>query len=232
MKSATNILVVDDHELYVHGLRACLKDQIFNCNIEYCNSFVDIIPVIENHQTDLLFLELDLDNYRKTGFSICEEVVSRFKNVFVCILTKFKSNHLIQNAKQFGARGYIHKSCSLESIDCFLLQFKHGKIDDYHVCVPSEPLIGKPASLSEFEVRELLTRRERQIMELILDGAGRKEIEATLNISYDTYRTHRRAIFSKLSVQNDVQLTKLAIQHNFTDVSYKAQLMDFKGNDF
>lgn len=231
MKNTTNILVVDDHELYVHGLRSFLKDEIFNYNIEYCNSFVDIIPVIENHQTDLLFLELDLDNRRKTGFSVCEEVVSRFKNIFVCILTKFRSKHLIQKAKQFGAKGYIHKSCSLENIDYFLLQFKDGKIDNYHVCVPSETLLEKPICFSKFEARELLTRRERQIMELILDGADRKEIEAALNISYETYRTHHRAIFTKLNVQNDVQLTKLAIQHNFTDVSYKAQLMDFKEND-
>ena len=78
----------------------------------------------------------------------------------------------------------------------------------------------KPLNADAFDLKELLSKRERELMLLMVDGKPRDQIQIMLEISYETFKTHRRSILRKLELPNDMELLRFVLQNDITEKDY------------
>lgn len=221
MQTPIKILAIDNHPLFVQGMLSCFKQWSEVGKATGCNSYDEMFEQLKEDQPHLIFLELNLNTSHYDGFSICREVTSRYKNVFVAILSRYNAPELIREAHLCGARAFLDKNTSTEKLYDFLHDFWQGKILQYYVRVSNG--FSKPGFLPDgFELRTILTRREREVMCKIVEGCDHDEIENDLQISYSTYKTHRNNILRKLAVKNDVELTRFAVSNNLCTTAYSS----------
>lgn len=219
MGTALKILAVDSQPLYAQGISNCLQNLPLVAQVDTCSTFDDTLHKIRHNEPHLVFLELNLNTNRYDGFAICREIRHRYKNVFVAVLSRYNAPQLIKEARDCGAGAYIDKNACAVTLRTFLHDFYNQKIAGYYIRVTHN---GLPKNTTHFkpdyfELRYILTRRELQLMKLIVNGKGHHEIETSMRITYDTYRFHHFNLLTKLRMENDVQLTRFAIENNFAD---------------
>jgi DNA-binding CsgD family transcriptional regulator len=78
----------------------------------------------------------------------------------------------------------------------------------------------KPLQQDTFDLKELLSKRERELMQLMVDGIRRDQIQILLEISYETFKTHRRSILRKLDLPNEMELLRFVLQNDITGKDY------------
>jgi len=222
MKTALKILAVDSQPLYAQGILNCLQNLPIVEQVDTCSTFDDTLNKLCNNQPHLVFLELNLNTSRYDGFAICREICHRHKNVFVAVLSRYNAAHLIKEARNCGAGAYIDKSACAVTLHTFLHNFYYQKIKHYYIKVaehdlPKQTEYFKPDG---FELKYLLTKREREVMQLIIEGLNHNEIGQALFISYETYKSHRTNILHKLGLKNEVELTRFALQNQLTNENF------------
>lgn len=215
MKAPIKILAIDNHPLYTQGMCACFRNLSIVAKLDTCRTIDEMRQKIKEEEPHLVFVELNLDTSRYDGFYICREITTGYKNIFIAVLSRYNTPQLIQEARKCGARAFFDKSNSSETLCDFLHDFRNDKIHDYYIRVA--PGIAKPHEhfkKDAFELKYTLTKREREVMILIVDGKEHCEIETELFISYNTFKTHRSNILRKLELKNEVELTLFAIKNN------------------
>lgn len=214
MQNPIKIVAFDDQPFYVQGITAYLAQWSLVEKVTGCTSYDDLLNNLRSEEPDIVFMELSLHNSRYDGFKICREITSRYKNVLVAVHSRHNTPELIKEAQLCGARAYIDKYTSVDNLYGFLHDYWQGKIPAYYVQVSSN---AKPTGRGTKELYELLytlTKREREVMALIVEGHEHEEIEKELDISYSTYKTHRSNILQKLNFKNEVELTRFMVTGN------------------
>ena len=215
---AIKVLAIDDHPLYVQGFSACLREMPLVAHVDTCQAYDELNHKLSTNQPHLVFLELNLNLNRYDGFELCSRITGGYRNVFVAVLSRYNDEHLIQQARSCGARAYFDKSTPAEVFYAFIDDFARGNISRFYIHVAAKRNPNPLFVADGFELKCLLTKREIEVMKMIVDGKEHGEIEAELFISYNTYKSHHAHILQKLCLRNDVELTKFAIRHNLCSV--------------
>lgn len=210
-----NILLVDDHQIIVDGIRSLIDGhERFN-----------VIGEAHNGQEALDFLELlsprlvllDIDMPRMNGIEATRQIKSRFPEVKVIILSMHHESGLIKTIVQAGADGYILKNSDRQELLAAIGKVAEG--EKYFSSDVTLSLLNKPASglkqFREVDKKADLTSREIEVLKLIAEGLSNKEIGEKLFISHRTVDTHRTNLMKKLDVNNIAGLVRYAIQHGF-----------------
>ena len=221
MTTALKIMAIDDQPLFAHGMQHSLKPLPFIQQVDWCNSYDQMQRKIKEDVPHLLFMELNLTNSRHNGFTICKEITSTYKNIFVTVFSRHNSTQVVNNARQCGAHAFIDKNTGTEILHRFIHDVWSKNITDYYVCVNRSNTLQQADFKPEpFELKQLLTKRELELMQLIITGKEIAEIKQALSISYETLRFHRNNLLQKMGVKNDVQLTRFALEHNLEDKDF------------
>lgn len=197
------IFVVDDHYMVIEGIRSLLQHE---ANIEWlghATNAASCLAFLQTQQPDIILMDINLPD--KSGIELCKEVTEKYPAVFIIGLSTFNQQSFIQKMIGNGASGYVLKNASqhelCEAIDTVMkgkqyfgfevAQTLHKNIDDN---LP------------------VLTRREKEVLELISEGLTNNEIAEKLFISSTTVDTHRKNLLSKLNAKNTAELVKIAVQ--------------------
>jgi DNA-binding NarL/FixJ family response regulator len=147
------------------------------------------------------------------------QIVAEHPNVKVIALSIHSDNLFVSEMLKSGASGYLLKDCAFEELARAIHVVVDGKtylspavsgvvVDDYlHRLARTE----SPSS-------EVLTDREREVLQLIAEGKSTKQVALKLHISVKTVETHRRQIMSKLDIHTIAELTKYAIRKGLTSL--------------
>ena len=201
------VLLVDDHALVRHGLAMLLSD--FNSDMEVteakgADQAIELCEV--EGAFDLVLLDLMMDGMN--GLEVLDMLGERLPGVPVVIISESESRVAIRSAFQRGARGYIVKSSTAETLRLALRLVLSGE-----VYVPPH-VMGSRQDLSlaalEHSVsqtaggarRKGLTPRQREVLTLMAEGQANKEIARNLGMLAGTTKAHIRAIFRNLEVNN------------------------------
>jgi DNA-binding NarL/FixJ family response regulator len=208
------IIIIDDHPLVLEGFTQLFRSLPYVELVTKCSDYLEFAEKMKRQDYDIAFLDLHMP--QKDGFAICEEIKANYNGVFVAILSTYEERQFVEKAYSLGACAYFFKSVDSEIIGKFLLDFWQGNVGEFFVHIPQmrkpqEP----PFPKKPFHRYELLTNRERHIMEMLVKGMGHKDIEFKANISYETYKTHHSNILKKLEVKNDVELTRLVMENGW-----------------
>jgi len=210
--SALRILIADDHALIRSGLRALLAhDPSFSVVAEACDGRAAVEAAVRESPQ---FAILDIGMPGLNGVEAARQICAALPSTQIVMLTVYTDEGYLLNALKAGARGYVLKSSAESEIVDAVRAVSQGKAffspkvsrilaDDYLRYLAQEQVE---------DSFDLLTSRERQILQLLAEGHANKEIATMLNLSPTTVVCHRQHIFQKLNLHNLSDLILYAIR--------------------
>lgn len=217
MSNPIRVVLADDHVFVRDGIKSLLENEV---NIEVVGEAIDgleALKSVEINQPDLLILDIRMPNL--TGIEVVEKLRSQNNLVKIVMLSMHESEEYVLKSIKAGADGYLLKGSSKEEFLKALHTVSEG--GKYFSGDISSILIGQlthPKSLTE--TRQLLsdemmiTKREKEILSLLLTGKGNKEIAEALDISKRTAEVHRFNLMKKLKVKNLIELSNRATEYS------------------
>jgi two-component system, NarL family, response regulator LiaR len=201
------VLIVDDHAMVRKGLVSFLKNKP---GLELVGEACDGREAIEScelSQPDVILMDLVMPELG--GVAATRTIHQRWPQVQVIALTSFQEKELVQDALQAGAIGYLLKNVSGEELTEAIRQAHGGRPTLAPEAVRA--LIQPPSEVESLAAD--LTRREHEVLALLVKGMSNPEIAGHLFISRATVKVHISSILSKLGVSSRAEAIALAIQN-------------------
>ncbi|HEY8530753.1 MAG TPA: response regulator transcription factor [Limnochorda sp.] len=205
------VLIVDDQQMIREGISLILKS---HPDIEVVGEAAngrEALAKVEETQPDVVLMDISMPELN--GIDATAMVKRRFPKVKVLTLTVHDAEGYILQLLRAGASGYIVKKAAGDELVEAIRAVHRG---DYYL----HPTVTRQV-IEEYmrQIREgtrgpedLLTARERQIVQLAAEGYKNREIAERLNISLKTVETHRANIMQKLNISDRVELVRYAIR--------------------
>jgi len=201
-----NVLLTDDHQLIIDGLKSLLKDQEdINVSAE-ANNGREALRILGFLPVDVVLMDIDMPVMN--GIETLKEVKKQYPDVKVIIISMHNEAGMIKSLIDLGANGYLLKSCTQDEVVDAIRKVAAGQAS-FSTDVTMALL--KPAN--QEQKTEILTERETEILKLIAAGFSNKEVGDKLFISHRTVDTHRTNLMKKLSVNNIAGLISYAIKN-------------------
>lgn len=200
----TRVFIVDDHFMVIEGIKSLLQNEAeiewtgHATNAESCMAF------LKREQPDLILMDISLPE--KSGIELCKEVHSKYPAIRIIGLSTFNQRSYIEKMMENGASGYLLKNAGKEEILKGIetvMQHKKYFSHEAALTIRSNPNKELP----------ILTRREKEVLELIAAGLTNQEIADKLFISYSTVDTHRKNLLQKFEAKNVAVLINLATKN-------------------
>jgi DNA-binding NarL/FixJ family response regulator len=200
------VLVVDDHAILRDGIRSLLESQEDIVVVGEAENGAEAIEFVERSSPNIVLMDISMP--RMNGLEATRHLHNHFPEVKVLILTQHDNLEYITPALQAGASGYVLKRSGRRELLNALRQV-HEQGAYITGRITRELLQDYSQELNSHRSEEThLTERERQVLQLIVDGRSNKEIATTLGISAKTVSVHRTNLMTKLDVQTTVELIR------------------------
>ena len=201
------VMIVDDHAMVRKGLITFLKNEpTLELVGEACDG-KEAIEMCGQLQPDVVLMDLVMPELG--GVAATRTIHQRWPDVQVIALTSFQEKELVQDALQAGAIGYLLKNVSGEELAEAIRQAQSGRPT---LAPEAVQALIQPPSEAEAMAADL-TRREQEVLALLVKGMSNPEIAAQLVISRATVKVHISSILSKLGVASRGEAISLAIQN-------------------
>jgi DNA-binding NarL/FixJ family response regulator len=206
------LLLADDHQIVRQGLRAILTAEAdFRLAGEAADG-PEAVRLAERLRPDVLVLDLMMPGLN--GMEVTRQVRRRSPRTQVVILSMHSNEAYVVEALRAGASGYVLKESSAEDLVTAIREVIAGR--RYLTPPISEHAIGdylRKVEATPLDPYDTLTAREREVLALTAAGHSAAEIGKRLFISVRTVETHRANLMRKLSVRNQKELIRFAVQH-------------------
>ena len=202
------VLIVDDHQVVLDGIQSMLdrEEGIFVSG--KAMSGPDAFEFLKYNPVNVALIDINMPGM--DGIELCKAIRKKYPDIKVLALTTFNEVSFITNMMKSGASGYLLKNTTKEELITAIKTIQKG--EQFLAREVREKLIS--ASLGEKGMSYIpkLTRREKEVLKLILEEFTTKEIAEKLFISTATVETHRLHLLNKLGVRNTAGLVKVAIE--------------------
>ena len=207
-----SVLVVDDHQLMIEGLKSLLeyeKDILFSAG---ANSMQEAMDYLEKHAVDVVLMDINMAG--GSGIEATKRVKELYPKIKTLALTMHDDISVITRMIEAGAAGYILKRTKMdEVVDAIRIVHAKGRylgMDAQRIIMDNMGIAPSQTEPAE-EKKPLLTTREQEVLTLIAREYSNEEIANKLFISQRTVEAHRRNIFFKTKTKSIVGLIKFAI---------------------
>ncbi len=200
MKEIT-VLLVDDHQLVRKGFRRILEDDPDIQVIGEAGSGVDAIQMAEKFAPRVVVMDMAMPGL--DGVQATREILKKAPTTAILILSMYAEENYIRNAFEAGAKGYLLKN----AIEVDLTEAVKTVASGRRYASGLKPGEGQPA-----DGFEMLTQREKQVLQLIAQGNSNKEIAAMLQLSVNTVSVHRANLMEALNIHRTAELVVYAIR--------------------
>lgn len=211
-KKTIRVLLADDHSLVRQGFRRILENQADMTVVGEASDGNLAVQMTESLRPDILVMDVTMP--RLNGIEATRQVAKSNPQTKVVALSMQKDGVYVREMLKAGARGYLLKECTESDLVSAIREVAQGKawlspdvssavIEDYRKHV-TEPI-------------DLLSPREREVLQMIAEGRTNKEIAAVLHLSIYTVEAHRGRIMEKLNLHTGTELVRFAIRHGVID---------------
>lgn len=204
------IVLADDHVIFRQGMRRLIDGEAGLEVVGEANDGRELISLLEEMNPDLAILDISMPGIG--GIGVTREIKKRFPDIKVLILTMHKSTEYLYVAVSAGAQGYLLKEDSDVELFTAIETIRMG--GNYVSGNLTSDIAGDLSSYIKGTGKfpfEPLTKREKEVLKLIVEGKSNKEIGDLLFISVRTVENHRFKVMKKLKVNNTADLVKYAI---------------------
>lgn len=213
--SSVRVLLVDDHALVRAGLRALIQAFDGFEVVAEAGDGREAMRLARQLEPDVVVMDLTMPGLN--GLDATVRILQEVKTTQVVVLSMHTAENYVLEALRAGAAGYVVKDAAVDDLERALRAVIKGErylspavsrhvLDDYLRLVrghgTSEPRSGS----------EVLTQRQREILQLIAEGQSTREIAQRLSVSVKTVETHRAQIMERLDIHDVAGLTRFAIR--------------------
>lgn len=214
MNEVVKIMMVDDHQMLIDGVKALLADQAkFQIVVESTNG-ADALSQLEQSEVDMIITDLNMP--QMSGVELVREVKLKYPDIKILVLSMHNNRETISEILMSEAEGYILKNTGKQELLTAL-----EKINNHGTYYSNEVLSLMFEKVKHEKKKESalkkLTARELEILLLITEELSSEEIAEKLFISKRTVDTHRINILAKTEVFTLVGLIKFAFQYGLID---------------
>ncbi len=207
MQSEITCLIVDDHEVVREGLRLSLSRTPHIRVVGEASDGRSAIDLVERRRPNVVLMDVRMPVL--DGLEATKELTAKDPSVAVLIFTAYSERSLLARGLESGAKGYILKEAPHETLVRAIERVAAG---DTFI----DPAL-MPAFLSGRERDEMLTPREREILQLLADGMSNADAAKRLFISQETVKSHVRHILAKLEADTRTQAVAIALRDAIID---------------
>ena len=195
-----NVVIIDDHKVIADGLERLINESEDARVAGKAFSVAGCLELLNNTQPDVLMLDIGLPD--GNGIDLCEQIKAKYPQQKVLILTSYGELATINRALDAGADGYILKNSMPEE----LLEGIHAVASGQRFLCEEVDIILKKNETNTLE----LTRREKELLLLIVEGYTLPELSDKMCLGYHTIRSYRKNLNIKLNAHNTAQLVQNA----------------------
>ncbi|APZ44929.1 DNA-binding response regulator [Polaribacter reichenbachii] len=208
-----NVVLADDHVLVRDGIKALLEDQSGITVIDEASNGKEALEVLSKNKPHVLIIDIRMPEMN--GIEAVAEVKKHFRDVKTLMLSMHDSEEYVVKSIQAGADGYLLKGSSKEEFLKAVIKVASGGkyfTGDVSSIIMNNFVNGNSTSVDaskkvSTQLPFKLTKRERQILGLVLELKNNKDIADELKISKRTAEVHRFNLMKKLEVKNLMELT-------------------------
>ncbi len=210
------IIITDDHTVVREGLKLILEAQVNMKVVDEASDGLQAIEKARQHKPDIMLMDIAMPNMN--GIEATKRIKEELPDIRIIILSMYSTLEDIFRALQAGAIGYLLKeSAGNEVVDAVNAaynnrRFLSRKVDDMLI----DSYIFESKKVHIASPLDSLSAREREVLQLVVEGKSNTEIADLLYLSIKTVETYRSRLMSKLGIHDLPTLVKFAIQHGVT----------------
>jgi len=209
------VLLADDHTIVRDGLKALLEKEIDLEVVALADDGRSAVQIARDLLPHVAVMDIGMPGLNGIEATRCITVEN--PAVRVLVLSMHSARRYLLDALSAGAKGYILKDCAAEELARAIRAVAANEtylstkvadiiVKDYMKSLPDQ----------QSDAAQLLSKREREVLQLIAEGHSTKEIAYQLNLSIKTVETHRQQIMKKLDLQTVAGLTRFAIREGLS----------------
>lgn len=212
MRKSVKILICDDHELILTGIRQVLSGHSFVDSVISVNNGIEAQEALKNNIFHVVISDVSMPEM--DGISLSEYIKTEYPDIKLIMLTQFTDMQVLKQLLKNNVDGILLKGgSSNEIIDAVEKVCKGQKCYSNTIMHVLADLYAGDHQNTEILVK--LSKREQQVLDLIAEEQTNKEISESLFISVPTVETYRRNLFRKFEVKNSVGLIRMAMRLGF-----------------
>ncbi|MFN3405428.1 MAG: response regulator [Cytophagaceae bacterium] len=206
------VVLADDHGIVRNGIKSTLSDIKHIKVVGEASSGLEAIDVVKKIMPDVVVMDITMPEM--TGIEATAQIHKKYPEVKCLVLSMHDREEYIFRSIEAGALGYILKDTGkdefVKAIETVAKGEKYFSTSISNILVSG--YLQKVKGGSETEDDSVLTKREKGILRLIVNGKNNREIAEELDISIRTIETHRANMMKKLKVKNAIELVKVAME--------------------
>jgi two-component system response regulator NreC len=206
-----HVLLADDHSIVRRGLRSLLEEAGVSVVAE-AGDGLDAVRLCEQHRPDLLILDIAMP--KLNGIEVAARAQKLDPRPGVIILSMHADESYIIRALSAGARAYLLKSATDEDLLPAVRAVAAGKpfFSPAVTAVLVEDYIRQLRTRGLSDSFDLLTDREKEVLQLLAEGRSNKEVATQLNVGLSTVETHRANLMQKVNLHNTAEIVLYAVR--------------------
>lgn len=206
------VIIADDHKIVVDGLVSILKEET---DIEVVGTTLDgegVLQLVATNEVDVAILDIEMPGL--TGVQLSELLKKKYPEIKILILSMYKTQGFVKKLISIGANGYILKNKGSDELVKAIRSIHAGKsfVGQEITEILIETLRSDDRKKETSKIK--LTKREKEVLALIVMGLTSYEIGKKLFISSSTVDTHRKHLIEKAGVRNSKELIRYAMLNN------------------
>lgn len=215
-RNSFRILLADDHVLIRHGIKNIIKtDDTFQVVGEVSNG-EELMVFLKDAEVDMIILDISMPGIG--GMEATKLVKHQYPMIKILMLTMHNNKQYFYNAMAAGADGYLMKDDSDQELLVAIEKVMSGKsyISPYMVDDFADDVINMYRTEKKSPFPEL-TKREKEILQLVVQGYTSKKMAKHLNLSQRTIDHHRSNLLRKFNSKNSIDLVNYAVRNGFAN---------------
>ena len=202
---AVKIFIVDDHYMVIEGIHSLLQNEKDIEWMGHATNAASCLAFLQQQKPDVILMDINLPD--KSGIDLCSEVKALYPAIHILGLSTFNQQSFIEKMMNNGASGYVIKNATQQELMEAIHTVAKGK---QFLSFDAAQALRKPDNQSGMPV---ITRREKEVLELIAQGLTNQEIAGKLFISSATVDTHRKNLLAKMDAKNTASLVRIAMEY-------------------
>jgi DNA-binding NarL/FixJ family response regulator len=201
------VLLIDDHPIVRAGIRFVLEEGNQCKVVGQGETGLDAIRLADRLKPDVIFMDISMPDM--DGLEATRRIKAQNPSARILIVSTHSDDEYVLGALEAGASGYLLKSCPHHELRSAVSRIHAGERVLHHSLV--QALITKAVSRPQPSPKDALSEREREVLQLLAEGATSKEIAVSLGLKPKTVENHRARILDKLGVANSAAAVRAAV---------------------
>lgn len=213
-------MIADDHNMFVEGVESILEGNENIQVVSKCYTGTEVFEKVSLTHPDVILLDINIPGMN--GLEVCQKLNKEYPEVKVLALSMHNEESFVMEILKYGAQGYILKNTGKKELISAIETVNNGQSyfsEEVTETIMKSLVNQRTGNKKTTSLAPKISRREKDVLELIVREHTTQEIADTLFISLKTVESHRRSLLTKLGVRNTAGLVRVAIENQLTKQS-------------